>query len=419
MPDSKMHDASARPAPAAPPQAVWILLLGALGAVYWAMHWAEFYHRWREDLRVYALAVGTWLRGGNPYSSVMAPLYFLYPPAFLYLAKLIGYVTPAGWGGNAYTVLHVVATIALPLVLARFFFPRPWLGPLFALLLFFGSPRFTGLLALLDLNIASTAYCLAFVAAIPGLKRNNWWWFYGAILLVASVKITFLALLLLPLLAGRRQWLRSIGCGAAVTAVNLIEKMLTPELYAGYQWSLKQGIVGEGTYGFGVFGIVEAYGYKLHLPLPLTAYAAAGLVSLMVLGMMVAMRRRLDAAPEAGRALNWVWLSMVVAAIMMMNPRQLDYDADIALFAGYMLWVYGLGTRRLLPLAVVLFLPSLAVPYVVKALHLHGMYGTLEVLAGFGLAYWRLWRETGAVDRGLAATYAGLGAREPGVVARG
>jgi hypothetical protein len=45
---------------------------------------------------------------------------------------------------------------------------------------------------------------------------------------------------------------------------------------------------------------------------------------------------------------------------------------------------------------IALFLPSLAVPLVVLNPHLHGMYETLLVLAAFGLAFWRMWRETGS-----------------------
>ena len=105
----------------------------------------------------------------------------------------------------------MAATCALPLVLARFYFRRRWMGPLFALLLFFASPRFTGVLAFCGMNVASTLYLLALIAGIPGIRRNRWGWFYLAVIFAASIKISFLALLLLPLLAGRRQGWRSAG----------------------------------------------------------------------------------------------------------------------------------------------------------------------------------------------------------------
>jgi len=84
-----------------------------------------------------------------------------------------------------------------------------------------------------------------------------------------------------------------------------------------------------------------------------------------------------------------------VAAIILVNPREMQYDMDIALFAGFVLWVYGLRTRRLLTLMILLFLPSLAVPFVVLNPICMAMYETLLVLAAFSLAFWRMWRESG------------------------
>ena len=46
-------------------------------------------------------------------------------------------------------------------------------------------------------------------------------------------------------------------------------------------------------------------------------------------------------------------------------------------------------------LMTALFLPSLAVPLVVKSPHLYGVYETLLVFAGFALGYRRFWIEAG------------------------
>ena len=132
-------------------------------------------------------------------------------------------------------------------------------GATFAILLFFASPRFTGVLAFCGMNIASTLYLLAFVAGVPGIRKNRWGWFYLAVFLAAIIKITFLALLLLPVLAGRRQWWRSALCGVAVIAANLGERSLWPSFYAGYQWALRQGILVQQSYGYGIFGVLASY----------------------------------------------------------------------------------------------------------------------------------------------------------------
>ena len=354
------------------------------------------------------------MAGGNPYDSSMAPLFFLYPPAFLYFASVLSHLLPGGWGEPAYVVLEIASALALPIVLARYFFRQPWLGPLMAILLFFASPRFTGALALCSMNVATILYCLAFVGAIPGLRRNRWRWFYLAVFLAASIKITFLALLLLPLLAGRRQWLRSIACGVGVVAANLLEKVLIPTLYGGYQWSLQQGILAQQQFGYGVFGIVASYHHKQRTGAGLAAYVVAGVMALLVLGSMFLLKRRLARnARETGANdpdVNGQWLALVVTAIILVNPRVMQYDIDIALLAGFVLWVYVLRARRLLVLMTMLFLPSLVVPYVVLNPHLHGIYSSLLVVAGFGMGCWRLWteQESRAGQLALQASHSGV-----------
>ncbi len=405
MHDLHLQDAS--PAVSRPP-ATWIVgLFLALTAAYWTWDHVWLYHIWREDLIVYMRAMQAFQAGTSPYGDALAPLYFLYPPFFLYLGGLVSSPLPAGLGDEAYTALHVGATLALPLVLARYYFRQPWLSPLFALLLFLSSPLFMGILALCGLNIASTLYCMMIVAGVPGLRRDRWIWFYCAVFVAAMVKIPFLALLLLPILVGRRQlrqWVNCALCGVAVVGANLLEARLLPDLYAGYKWSLLQGIVHQGYYGFGVFGVVAAYGYKLHLPVPSSAYAVAMTLAVAMVGGMLLLRLRLEKAgrgsgPTSGLGGNGIWLALVVVLIIQVNPRQLQYDADISLLAAFVLWAYALRIRKpmgLIGLMVALFVPGLLIPLVVKAPHQYGMYGTFETLAAFALVFWRLWRETGA-----------------------
>jgi hypothetical protein len=370
-----------------------MLLFVMAAIVFWLLHRGDIAGWWSEDLPVYAHAVETWLAGRDPYNASLAPLFFLYPPVFLYFAGFLSHLVPAGSGAMVYAGAVIAATCTIPLVLARYFFRMAWLGPLFALLLFFVSPRFTGVLALCGMNIASILYCAAFVAALLGIRRNRWEWFYVAIFLAATIKITFLSLLLLPLLAGRRQWLPSIGCGAAVVAANLGERALWPELYAGYEWSLCQGILLSQQFGYGLFGIVASYHHAQRIGAGIVAYVVGAIFAALLLTSMFLLRRRLDRCGTLTG--NGVWLALVVAAIILVNPRGMQYDIDIALFAGFVLWVYGLQTQRLLALMIMLFLPSLAVPLIVLNPHLHGMYETLLVLAAFALAFWRMWRESG------------------------
>ena len=108
---------------------------------------------------------------------------------------------------------------------------------------------------------------------------------------------------------------------------------------------------------------------------------------------MLVLHRRLEQAGEAIN--NPIWLALVVITIILVNPRQMQYDEDIALFAGFILWVYALRARRPLVVMVVLFLPSLVIPMVVMNPHLHGTYETALSIAAFGMGYGRLWQEAG------------------------
>lgn len=393
-----MHDrltpGASAPLPHRPAMPVVLVFFAAAALVFWLLHQGHVRDLWLEDFPVYARAVHSWLTGHDPYDASLAPLFFLYPPVFLYISSFLSHLAPANSGAATYAVVLTLAACAIPLLLARYFFRMVWLGPLFALLIFFASSRFTGVLALCSMNIASILYCLAFAAAVPGLRKDKWMWFYLAVFLAAIIKITFLALLLLPLLAGRRQWLRSIGCCAAVAAMNLLERILVPSLYEGYEWSLKQGILAEQQFGYGVFGIVATYHHKLHSGAGVGAYIVGGVFALTVLTLMFLLRRRLE--PGGELANNGVWMALVVTTIILVNPREMQYDLDIALFSGFVLWVYGLRTQRLLVLLILLFLPSLVVPLVVLNPHLHGIYETMLVLAAFALAFWRMWREAGS-----------------------
>jgi hypothetical protein len=389
------------PADGSPPRPsnLWIAFFFVIGAIlFWLTNHDRTWASWMEDLPVYKRAVNDWLAGHSPYDGSMAPLYFLYPPAFLLIAGWLSHLFPAHWGPAAYLLLDFAALIAIPLVLARYYFRQSWLTPLFALLLFFASPRFTGIRAMRTMNIASALYCLAFVAAIPGLRRNRWHWFYVAVFLAASVKITFLALLLLPLLAGKRQWLRSILCGAAVVLANLGERIFWPDLYRGYTQSLQQGILNRQAFGYGIFGVIANYHFQ-QKGVGVAAYAVSVLLALTLTGLLFWTRLRLERAGNAlsDLASNAIWLAMILIGIVLVNPRELQYDIDISVFAALILCAVALRIKRLPALTlliIVLFLPSQLTPHVVVNPRLHGIYETLLSFAAFALGYWRLNRES-------------------------
>jgi hypothetical protein len=386
--------------PARPKSVLVLLSLVAAAAIFYLIHRARLGEFLLVDVPVYRHAFTVWISGRSPYNADLSPFFFLYPPVFLYIAAAFWHILPAHWGPYMYGLAHVAATLALPLVLARYFFRSRWLGPLFAMLVFFASPRFVGIQTFLEFNIASILYVLAFIVAIPGLKKNRWQWFYLAVLFAAMIKITFLALLILPVLAGRKQWGRSIVCAIAVVAVNLLQLQFLPQLYNGYQWSLQQGIAAQQHFGYGVFGIAATYHYKQRNGIGVAAYVISLAVSFTILGLMLAMRQKLQRTGNFGpdSTLWSYWLAFVVMTIVLVNPREMQYDMDIALFAAFGLWVYVLRTRRLLVLLAALLLPSLLVPLVVLNEQMQGIYETLLVLMIFALANHRLWRDAGKLS---------------------
>jgi Glycosyltransferase family 87 len=367
----------------------WFVLAGVL---FWLLHGQDFPGRWHEDPSIYGHALGDWFSGKTPYNASLSPLYFLYPPFFLYMAAITAHLVPSGWGLGVYMVLSMGTFCALPLLLERWLFRLNWLSPSLALSLYFFSPRFTGIKAFCEMNIAGILYLLAFAGAVPGVKRNRWEWFYLAVFFAAMIKVTFLGLLVIPLLAGSRQWVKSSLCGFAVVLANMGERAMWPDLYAGYQWSLGQGVQAQSNYGYGIFGVLASYHHTIQTGLKLWPYVVFMLLAGAIFVGMLLLRRRLE-ANGTFESRDGHWLALVVVTALLMNPREMGYDMDIALLAAFVLLVYVLRPRWVLALATAICLPCLAVPYLVLNPHLYGVYETALVFVALGLAYAKMWRE--------------------------
>jgi len=340
---------------------------------------------------IYSTALNDWLSGVDPYHTVHGALRFVYPPVFLYVGGFLTRIVPDHIGGYLYTLVHVASTIALPIVLARFYFRQTWLNAGFALLIFFAEPRLTGVMALTNGNIASVLYLLAFLAMLPGVRANRWTMFYAAVFAGAVIKAPLLLLLLFPLLTGKRQWKYCAFCAAAVVAIYAGQKIFAPALYAGYQWSLVQQVTVIHHYGYGILGIAAGIEYKLRGTVGTLSSIASGIFSSILIAALFFLRRRID-DPASDR----LWLSLVVLSIILASPRILPYDADVALFAAFVIFVNVLHTRRLIALLVLLFLPSLVVPYFVNSPSLVGCYESLLLMLAFAGGFFTLWKQKAA-----------------------
>ena len=338
---------------------------------------------------IYADALNDWNSGADPYRTIHGALRFVYPPVFLYIGSFLSRIFPDHVGWVLYALIHMTGTLALPLVLARFYFCQPWLTPAFALLVFLAEPRLTGVLALVNGNIASIMYLLALLAGVPGLRANRWTWFYLAVFIGALVKFPFLLLLLLPLLVGAGQLRNCALCITGVAAAYLAQQIAAPVLYVGYEWSIEQQLVVINHYGYGVLGIAAGIDHKLHGHVGVIPSAVSAAFTLALVTALFLLRRRI---PHL--ACNRIWISLILLSAILASPRILFYDADVALMAAYVIFVHVLATRRLVALLILLFLPSLAVPWFVHSPTLAGIYETLLMMLAFGSGFVALWRSS-------------------------
>jgi hypothetical protein len=338
---------------------------------------------------IYADALNDWRSGADPYRTLHGPLRFVYPPVFLYVGGILARILPDHIGWYLYALVHVASTLALPVVLARYYFCQPWLNISFAMIVFFAEPRLTGILALSNGNIASVLYLMALLAGVPGLQSNRWTLFYASVFIGALIKPPLLLLLLIPLLTCVRQSRNSVFCVVAVAVAYLLQRAFSPYLYAGYRWSLDQQLTVMNHYGYGVLGITAGLQNKLYGSVGVMSFALSAMFSAAVIAALFLLRPRI---PDP--SCNRLWISLVLLSTILASPRILPYDADIALLAAYVIFVKTLQTRRLVALLVLLYAPSLIVPYLIRAQILVGCYETLLLLLAFAGGFATLWRKS-------------------------
>jgi len=216
--------------------------------------------------------------------------------------------------------------------------------------LFFAAPGFFGLLALETGNIAVLCYTAMLLAALPGLTRNRWMIFYVTVFLCASIKITYLLMLLLPLLCGKKQMLVVVACAAACILGLAEQRWFQPVLYSSWVRNLTVQNKVYGDVGQGVFGIVSHILHKMHrdsLWIPMAAYAGA---SLVVLGLL----RRLWLRGCANTFSAWP--ALVVTGIVLVTPRVNYYDFCVCSPLAFVMGTSALRMRRWMIYALYLFL---------------------------------------------------------------
>jgi hypothetical protein len=277
------------------------------------------------DAKVYARALASWTAGQDPYTRTEA-LPFVYPPMFLRVVGPLASRLPAHTGWYGYLTLQAVCLLSVPWTLATAYLRSRWLTPAVAMLIFSLQPNLFEEYVLLTGNIANIFYPVALLAGVSGLRRNRWLAFYIVVVLAALIKPTFLALLLLPLLAGRGQWVPSALCVALVLAGYLSQRALMPQAYAAFQRNVYSEIVLRDDAGFNLFNFLHKQGRRIAL---LNKPAVLSALHLLVIGPLLTafwlLRRR-----RFQPAVADLWVPALLVLIILANPRMQHIDAEVA-----------------------------------------------------------------------------------------
>lgn len=169
-----------------------------------------------------------------------------------------------------------------------------------------------------------------------------------------------------------------------------MRKRFAPKDFAGSGAATPHDLINQSHSGGGVLSTAVSVDHSLHHAAILVPYVLQVIFALALVCAMLAIRRRLRAT---GQTNNWVGL--VLLATMLCNPRILAYDADIALLAGFVLLAsaYALTTWRLLLLAIVVFLPTLFLPFIWA-----GLYQILMLLFSLIAGYRMVWRQSSTAN---------------------
>jgi hypothetical protein len=329
------------------------------------------------DALVYARAISTWFAGRDPYDWPGRD-HFVYPPIFLYAAAALSHVIPSKLGLPIYLGLQASATIALPLILARYYLQRSWLNPLFVLFLFAAEPCFSGLYTLFGGNIAPILYVFILLGALPGLHRGHWGWFYAAVLVASLLKAQFLLFLVLPLLVGEGQLLLSALCTLLVVGAYGLQHRLLPELFARYVASVREQLVGDNDIGYSFPGVTTKIMLRLGHSPGLGATLVSVFLCLLVLVVLYFVRKARDRQ----------FPMIVLLGISVMNPRLLHYDACIGVLIAFVILVDVSGTRHRLLLSLALLAPTILLVRLGQSA-INCEYDFLIMVVAFALAAYR------------------------------
>lgn len=319
------------------------------------------------DAHIYSAAFAKYAAGADPYGSVtnnssFGRNLFVYPPVTLLAGNWIRQLIPETLRWFTYISLYVLSIALLLVVLVRHFARSEWMSVPLAIVLLVCAPDLAGADALLSGNLSMPCYAMVLAAAVPGIRRGRWSYFYAIVILIAAIKVSFLLLLMLPLLAGRRQLVASITCAGIVFSTYGAQWMFARTAFQQFLLSLRQQTYVGFDDGYSVFHYARVLNYNLHLGTPYTPFVAELVVTAIVFAALLYLRRMLADPPEGP------WLAIILLAIVLLNPRMKVYDAAVGALPAFALLGYSLRTLPSLCAVIAVLLPT---PFLVAACDFH------------------------------------------------
>jgi hypothetical protein len=215
-------------------------------------------------------------------------------------------------------------------------------------------------------NLAYILYGLMLAGAAWGWKRERWNWFYLAVLAAACVKVQLLTMLAIPLLCGKRQWMRTMMTGAAGLALYALQFRVWPQAFHVYMNSLKVMSQSRRDFGCGPAGnlarVLQIMGVPYEKPCILFYVAYAVVMFLILLALSQLYRER--------RVCFVSWAPVMLLGVVLLNPRILTYDvAAVSLPMALVAWrsLRGVGRTPRAPVLIGCAIVLLALNVFVEA----------------------------------------------------
>jgi hypothetical protein len=209
-------------------------------------------------------------------------------------------------------------------------------------------------------NIAYILYGMVLAGAAMGWKRGSWKWFYLAVLAASCVKVQMLTMLAIPLLCGRRQWMRTLATSTIGLSLYALQSLIWPQAFHLYLNTLTIMAQSKHEFGCGPAGnlarILQGFGLPYEVPCVLF-YACYAIALFLLLLWLSHLYREQRVCFES-------WAPVMLVGVILLNPRILCYDAAAVS----------------LPLAILVW----------RALHEDGRSPRRVVLIGAGIAWFTL-----------------------------